>query len=304
MDAGKRPLVIGLLLGLLVGHWGCALKALAWKDYQGPSEEVRAHLGTIGVVSRNVAPEAALESPTSGKVKGAIQGVGVALITLPPGPGPGILLWIAFLPVAVLGGSIYGAVAAEPASKVRETGQALKAALADLPTDETMRDLVLQFAREQTSHRVVALAGGRADVSGGNYRTLTSEGIDTVLEISVRAIGFVGLSEVSPPLSLIVEACARLVRVADGMELHALPPAGSVALAFATPAYKFIEWGAADARLFREALGRAYPALAETVVEELFLVRRLPGVRWQASEPVAGLATRCPATPGTAARTE
>ncbi len=302
MIIGRRPIIVGLLLALLVGQWGCALKPLAWKDYQGPSEEVRAHLGTVGVVSRNVAPEAVLEGPTSGKVKGAIQGVGVAFI--PPPPGHGILLWIAFLPVAVLGGSIYGAVAAEPASKVREAEQALKAALADLPTGETMRDLVVQLSREQTRHRVVALAGERADASGGHYRTLATEGIDTVLEVSVRAIGFVGPSEVNPPLSLIVEACSRLVRVADGMELHALPPAGSVALAFATPAHKFIEWGAADARMFREALGRAYPALAETVVEELFLVRRLPGVRWQASEPVAGLATRCPATPETAARTK
>ncbi len=305
MRVGRhRLLILGLTVALLVGQWGCALK-----PYRAPSEEIRAQFGTVGVISRRLVPEAALEGPTGGKGAGAAKGAGLgagysllygvgggAYSGNPLGFAIGVALGVGLAPVAALVGGIYGAVTAEPASKVQEAERALKNAFAELNVSEAIQDLVPQVATAETGHRFVSLAEHpAASPEPVDYRSPASEGVDTILEVSVPVLGLVGPVGVNPPLQLVVQACARLIRTADGTTLYTLPPVATHPLAYASPGRKFVEWGAEDARLFREELDRAYQTLAEKIVEELFLFHPGPGRRWRAPA-VGGQPARCPTT--------
>lgn len=296
MEVGRdRRLILWLALALLAGQAGCALKPLH-RLHRLPSEEVRGQLGTVGVVSPRIAPEASVEG---GKGTGAAKGawLGAASMIgggLESGPAHGLLLGIALAPVAALVGGIYGAVAAEPASRVEEAERALHKVLAELKVQETIRDLVLEVARVETGYQFVSLAQRPATGEERvDYRSLVSEGIDTILEVGVSALGLEGPFGVNV---LVVEACARLIRTADGAQLYALPPEGAHPLLFISRARKFVEWGAEDARPFREELDRGLRTLAEKMVEDLFLVHRLPGWRWEAPGFVPGRSSRCPRT--------
>ncbi len=58
----------------------------------------------------------------------------------------------------------------------------------------------------------------------------------------------------------------RLIRVADGTELHAQE------LTYMGPAMVFTAWAANEAEAFKKALDPAVRALAEKAVEEVFLL--------------------------------
>jgi len=280
----RSSLVLGLTAALLAG---CATA-----PYRPPSEEIRAQVGTVGVISPRLSPEASVEGPTAGKGTGAAKGAGLgAAYMLGGGATSGhpltFALGIALTPVGALVGGIYGAGAAEPASAVQEAERTLKKAVAELKAQEAMRDLVLEVARSETRYQFVSLA---------EHDPLASEGIDTILEVSVPALGLAGPVGVNPPVAVVVEACAKLIRIGDGAELYALPPKDAHPLLFVSPGRRFVEWAAEDARLFREELDRAYRTLAEKIVDELFLVHRLPGRRWEAKGSPSRRSSRCPST--------
>ena len=287
-----RRLVPGLIAALFAG---CALA-----PYRPPSEEIRAQIGTVGVISPRVSPKVSVEAPTGGKGTGAAKGAGLgAGYTLRGGAyggvvsgGPfglalGLALGIGLAPVGALVGGVYGAAVAEPASAVQEAERALTKAVAERNLQEAIRDLVLEVVRRETGDQFVSLA---------EHDPPASEGPGTILEVSVAALGLAGPVGVNPPLALVVEGCARLIRNEDGAELYALPPSGTHPLVFVSPSRKFVEWAEQDARLFREELGRAYTTLAEKIVEELFLVYRLPGRRWEAKGSPPHRSGRCPST--------
>src|SRR5207247_998970 len=94
-DAGRRPLghaawqrkeavmrfarrhasVLGLVLAVSVGFWGCAHHQA--RAPQGSSDEIRAELNTLGVPRASFSPEVRLT--TSGKGMGALKGAGSGL---------------------------------------------------------------------------------------------------------------------------------------------------------------------------------------------------------------------------------
>jgi len=273
--ATRKTIVTALVLLLLIGQWGCATT-------QGPqpprlSEEVRANLGTIGVVSGRFSQEAHLEAPTSGKWSGAGKGAAAGFFGsiqgAAQGGGYGGAVVLLLSPVFAMGGAIYGAIAAESAEKVEAAEATFKRALADLKIQETFRNRVLQVARDQTRHVLVLLLEHGPTAPGGavEYPFVTSQGVDTVLEIGVEKLGLPG-GGINPPLSLIMNAHARLVRATDGMELYART------WIYRSGTRKFVEWAADNAQPLHEELERAYQSLAEQVVDELFLLYLIPPI--------------------------
>src|SRR5438093_12128649 len=84
----KRPAaVVGLVLAVCVGPWGCALNRQ--RSLQPPSDEVRAQFNTIGLPAARFLPEANLKAPTSGKGWGAAKGAGYGVAA---GAGPELAL--------------------------------------------------------------------------------------------------------------------------------------------------------------------------------------------------------------------
>jgi hypothetical protein len=266
---------VGLLIGTLLGPWGCSTSSHRIPTL---SEAVRAEIGTLGVATSSIIPTSDLKSPTSGRGSGAAKGAGLAAGAMAAEKPPfGLVL----APVAALGGAIYGAIVAPSAQKVKEAETALASAFTDLKVQEAIHDQVLQAARGRIGHPVVSL-GETPDV-------------DTILEISVPSVRLAGAAalDINPPLQLVVLACPRLVRRADGVQLYpseSNPPA----VVHMSPSRKFLEWGGEDARLFREEMERGYRNLADRVVEELFMGFHPPGPQWR----LGGGASRltCPST--------
>ena len=266
----RQPVVIWLSITLLIVQWGCA-HAPPRPVPQPLSEEVRATLGTIGVVSAAVTPETQFKGPTGGKLHGTgkgaavgfLAGAGRAAMVTPPEP-LSAALWLVFVVPAVaavgtVAGGVYGAFAAESGGKVKEAEAALNKALGELKVQETMRDRVLQEAVDKTPHTFVLIH------DQAPYSSLADKGIDTVLEISVLRFGLAG-SGVNPPLALVISVRASLIRISDGTELYGRP------WIYHSRKRKLTDWAADDAQPFREEVDRVYQGLAERIVEELFLL--------------------------------
>ncbi len=106
---------------LLIALAGCAVRPRPLPP--PPSEQTRATLGIVGVVSGGVSPKTELEPPTRGKDSGAGKGaaagaVGSLLGGAQTGHPLGFAVGIALAPVFALSGANYGAVEAESAARV------------------------------------------------------------------------------------------------------------------------------------------------------------------------------------------
>lgn len=149
---------------LLFVQWSCATQPLTLPP------EVRAQLGigTIGIVSAQYTPAVEFELPATGWLGGAARGAvggtksfivlvpsaaevagvsfGALCCTFGAGAGHGVLggLWAAAALVKGAGymtvGPFYGAAAAKAPATVEEAEAHLKAALASMRIQETMRD--------------------------------------------------------------------------------------------------------------------------------------------------------------------
>ena len=121
---------------------------------------------------------------------------------------------------------------------------------------------------------------------------MVSQGVDSILEISVLTVGLTGDWDVNPSLAMAITGRTRLIRAQDGTEIHASTLAQNGGMRM------FTEWAADDARLFREELDRGLQNLAEEIVREYFLVLpselNLPG-----GSPRTRLGTSSSPTPGT-----
>ena len=112
------------------------------------------------------------------------------------------------------------------------------------------------------------LAAHGATRSGGSITgsAATNQIIDTILEVTVLNAGLSGGRSSSSPLAVFLQVRVRLVRARDGVELYEhtwVPHSGSLT---------FKQWAADNAQPLRQVLTKMIPALAESIVEELFLV--------------------------------
>ena len=168
-------------------------------------------------------------------------------------------------------GGVYGAVAAKPAEKVAEDETVLRQALNKLGMQETMRNHVLEEARNKTNYSFVVLLdeGPTSRGEGNSYRALESKGIDSVLEISMMFLELNGKEAVNPPLALSVTVEVRIIAVPHDFVVYHVP------FSYKSQSRFYNEWAMNDAQPIREELDRAYQNLAEQIVDELFLVSPL-----------------------------
>ena len=287
--ARRHASVLGLVLAVSVGFWGCAHHQA--RAPQGSSDEIRAELNTVGVPRASFSPEVRLT--TSGKGMGALKGAGSGLVAgVSPGlsftggvieacggaRGFGALICVAAAGVGLgvaaaggmfgaLGGTVYGAVTADSASRISAAKTELAGAVVDLNVQQTLRDHVLRAVRERTDLTFVTLDDGGPTVPGESlsYQGLQSEGIDTVLEVSVARIGLAGKGGITPPVALTMTARARMIRTSDGVEIF-----GETFEHAFGPEYKFILWAEEEGRAFREEVGRGLERLADDIARLLF----------------------------------
>jgi hypothetical protein len=254
---------------IITTQFGCAHKPHIVKL---PSEQVRTHLGSIGVVSALFIPKVEFSTPAKGGLEGArngaeIGGVGTANAGLFSGPG-GCLLGLILAPVGGLIGGVAGGVMAEPAAKVEKEEAVLKNVLTDLKIQETMRNHFLQVAREKTNSLFVVLEeqGPVTPDEEINYCSLSGNGIDTVLEISVLNFGLKGLIGINPPIEFFMNLRLKLIRTIDGEMVYV------TTMRYEGKKLKFADWSANNAQSFREEYKLSYLNLSERIVDKLFFL--------------------------------
>jgi hypothetical protein len=261
-------------------------------------------LGTIGVVSARYTPAFEFALPAKGWVgggaRGAVEGVkhfialvptgavvaGASVFMPPPIGLPGILLGIASVVKGagyMIVGPFYGAATAEAPVTVEESEARLKAGLASMRIQESMRDHVVQAGRFLANRDLTALDGQGPESASDllTYFPIHDTKVDTVLELRVTRVWLSSnesffkplgsrqkLSEelqINPSLSLGMEVRGRLIRTADKVVLF------DNTWEHEGEAHLFAEWAANNAQLFAAELERAYDVLSNTIVTTIFL---------------------------------
>ena len=279
----RHSLTATILILALVAQLGCT-SGRSGKMFASavlpppPGEAVRSGLGKIAVTSGRFAPKLDIVGgPAKGAGEGAGRGAGLgavgALAVGASGGGYGAILGIMVAPVAAVVGAIAGASMAEPAGKVEEREATAREIAAAQRIQDDLRDRVVTIGRAQTPHTLSVLADRGPSAAGErpDYRPLSQEGIQTVLEVGVASVTLEGLGRtIDPPLWLVMTVNTRLVRTVDNADIYAnsLTYTGEKGRTLA-------EWvGGPEG--FRDELHRAYAILAEKTVEEVFLLVLFP----------------------------
>lgn len=261
--------ILWLSITILIIQLGCAHVP----SLQHPAEPVREKLGSIGVVSARFIPKAEFSTPARGWADGAGTGSAIAARGmveggLLSGDPFGLLLAFILMPVAVFVGGVVGGVVAEPSEKVDKEEVTLRNILTELKIQETMGNHFLQVAREQTNSPFFVFEdeGPTTPDKKVNYGSLTGNGIDTVLEISVLNFGLKGQLGINPPLTFFMNLRLRLIRTIDGEIVY------DTIIKYEGNKLKFADWSANNAQPFRKEFNRSYLRLSEIIVDKLFFL--------------------------------
>jgi hypothetical protein len=305
----KEICIFILLAIFLLGQWGCATQP------PGLPAELRAQLGTIGVVSAQYTPAFEFEMPAKGWLggagRGAVGGTKAFIVLVPSGAVlagasavvafaggvPGVLGAVMSVGLVLKGagyliiGPFYGAAAAEAPATVEEAEAQLKAALASMRIQETMRDHVVQAAHPYQPNVDLTVVDGQGPKNASDlltYFPLQNTNIDSVLELRVTRLWLSSNEsffqplrqtfskkdespidlyrelEINPSLSLGMEVRGRLIRTADKVVLY------DNTWKYEGGARLFTEWAAHAAQPFAEEFVKAYGELANQVVATIF----------------------------------
>jgi hypothetical protein len=237
-------------------------------------ETLTARDGAIGVVVRPTAPAALLQIPAKGLLanagRGAAEGAGI-------GAMPGVLCGLYFIPSCLVGmggaaigsvvGGIYGAAKAEPVSSWEHAESAFHAALADLKVQDSIRDRVIENARDRIHGPIILLTDQEFTVAEleHSYPVLDSKGMNTIVELSVVTVELRAADVgVNPLRKLFLTVWCRLIRTVDGAEFNSrliIDEMGGTRSA--------ADWADQNAQVFRDEVTQAAQRLAQQVVNEL-----------------------------------
>ena len=179
--------------------------------------------------------------------------------------------------------AIDGAVRGSAKRKeIQQLDGPIRAILGEMVNDDALVESVLLTARDQTPHalsrarltdrdKVPCSKGLVGNFWGPSYRsfcynydTVVRDGIDTVLNLEVAPVFTLG-EGVDPPLSLRVEARARLISVRDGAELH------NETLVFCCESHTRAGWAGNNWDTLRAFFNNANPSLGERIAKEIFV---------------------------------
>jgi hypothetical protein len=175
-------------------------------------------------------------------------------------------------PFVAVGGALHGhsnsgaskahrAVKANHKANVKKLRPAVDSALDVVETQKPLQARVLEQTQAWTHHALVSVRGrnAKAPDTPAPYRGLASQGIDTVLEVTVPRLDF------APNYAFVLTAKVRFIRATDNAELYA------ATYTFETEPQVVSEWAAAEGKKLQAALVRAQQGLAEEIVDDILL---------------------------------
>ncbi len=262
----------------------------------GPiSEEERATLGgVVAVTHAQYTPEAKFETFAKGKASGAAQGAADGFLTAAGQMGHcggdfcaiAALFWIA---TAGTVGAVYGAVTgyqeALPAEEAERIEQSTKRLLESLAFQEQIADRLTRAIQRKTAKTVAQpdATGPARPGDNPDYGRLKNRSVSSVLEVAVREIRLetppkgVEYDRKDPPLYLVIKIDARLQRLSDGKILY-----NPTSLQAGGRSFRKAEWEADNSRRFLEQVDLALNALAEKIVDDVFLTIELAALAGEA----------------------
>jgi hypothetical protein len=276
----RSPILILLFIVLLLGQWGCAHMP------KPPSEKMRSQFGTIGIVSARSNPKIQFhpefaKGRLSGAGKGAAMGTGAgALYGLSlmahggscRGGSCGAAIVILATASATIGGvmggvygGISGAVNAVPKGEAQKIEATTKNAFDGIIIQKTMAASVFKNSLELPNYVFVLLEEDDSMISTtSNFSPLKQKGIDTVLELNVKAAGFKEGKGKNPLIAFFMKVHTRLIRTMDGKEIY------SREFEYKSSKHNSADWLDTDAHLLREEIDNCFKELPRQIVEELF----------------------------------
>jgi hypothetical protein len=239
------------------------------------SDELKMDLGRIGVISARFQPEIKIRKPmTRGTAAWQWAGEGALAVFKMNERCSGLgCLGFIFAPVGAVVGSMAGAVKGTSPEKIMEPEEALNSYLATLNFQGAMRDRLLSVASAQTQYPFILheKQGPTTLNEYVNYGSLSEEGIDTVLEVSVLNFELFGLGrtrEIDPSLRLDMDVGTKIIQTRDGKVLYSR----IFAYRYDGSLHNFSEWGTNNAQLFRQEIDCAFQHLATEIVKTLTII--------------------------------
>jgi len=239
-------------------------------------ENIRAGVGTVGVVLVEAPAESEVLLPAKGFWGGVQRGVivGVRLPVLvgfvSPIPG-GTALGIIVAPFTAMFGGVYGAITAPPAREVEAAETMLEEASAvirqmDLRTD--FINTVIRFGNDRTDKTFVRLPEpGVAQANTSSlYDPSNFSEIDSILELKIEKTGLRGKYQINPPVDTFVQTKIRLIRTNDNSVWLE-----ETFLCLSDEERTFQEWSS-EKIVFIEEFRACVPELAEKIIDDFFLV--------------------------------
>lgn len=269
---GKRhhPLTAGILVLVLVAQFGCASSGSDKKSALAPLSPPPGEAALkVAVTSGRFAPEfdivgAPWKGGVRGALKGGLEGFFAPLMFAAYCLFPCIAVIAPLMPVGLVAGAIEGAKA-EPAVKLEERETIARKMIASQRIQDEFRDRVVAIGRGRTPHTLMVLAdrGPTAVDERPDYRSLSQEGIQAVLEVVVESVT---LKSHIGDLGLVMTVKTRTVRTVDNAEIY-------------VDSLTYTDNGQTQTLLagwvgqkgFQNELNRAYTDIAERIVEEIFL---------------------------------
>ena len=160
---------------------------------------------------------------------------------------------------------------AAPEDKRGETEARLRAIFeAEAELQGMLRFAVVDAATGAGVQGVTEITAGAPTVAvqGVDHRQLPDAKVDTILEVGLMSVSFIGRGGEDPVLALHVGADARLMEARTKAELY------RHAFMYEAKPRKFSEWNAEGSRLIKEEIERANRSLGQLIVDEIFLVVR------------------------------
>ena len=234
----RRFVVASVALSMVMGLSGCTFT----EPQVSPilSEDFRARLTTVGVVSSDSTPEPKIAVMPKGSGEGAVSGLKSGAVA---GAAPGVVLMdvVSIEPllipiagiIAVTGaivgaatGIVYGAVSAEPAEKVEEAEKIINEAIVKLEVQKALRNQLLETARLESQYDFIDVSDYEHKESDGEriYSNLKDKEIGAILETNVLSFGLIKLADTpSPKVAMFIETNVRLIEPHNGNVLYEEP---------------------------------------------------------------------------------
>jgi hypothetical protein len=246
-----------------------------------PAETSRGEWGSVVITPARFTPASNFEAFAIGKTKGAAKGAtmgaglgvaGTAALAVTGGPLAVVIapyLAVTMVPALATGMGVLGGAASVTVDEAQAIDAMIQQNLKALHIQITLAELVAESVSNDTGQAlsINKNVGPSAIKTKGDYSELSRIGFGGVLEIAATDVGFEGAGK---KLRFFMVVRARMIRPGDGEQLY------DRKFVYESDPYEGICWAAKNAALFEAELHRAYASIAESIVEQVFLLTALP----------------------------